>query len=191
MTETKQKPEDNSLSAEEATSTDDTTDIDQQVEQERFTQELEEAQQQASDCHEKMLRMQAEMENLRKRSERDLSNAHKYSIEKFASELLKVKDSLELGLGAGDVDTVNLQEGAELTLKMMVSVLKKFTIKEIDPCGEIFDPNLHQAMTMQASVEHEPNTVITVMQKGYTLHGRLLRPAMVIVAKAPEEVADE
>ncbi len=191
MTETKQKPEDNSLSAEEATSTDDTTDIDQQVEQERFTQELEEAQQQASDYHEKMLRMQAEMENLRKRSERDLSNAHKYSIEKFASELLQVKDSLELGLGAGDVDAVNLQEGAELTLKMMASVLKKFTIEEIDPCGEIFDPNLHQAMTMQASVEHEPNTVITVMQKGYTLHGRLLRPAMVIVAKAPEEVADE
>lgn len=191
MTETKQKPEDNSLSAEEATSTDDITDIDQQVEQERFTQELEEAQQQASDYHEKMLRMQAEMENLRKRSERDLSNAHKYSIEKFASELLQVKDSLELGLGAGDVDAVNLQEGAELTLKMMVSVLKKFTIEEIDPCGEIFDPHLHQAMTMQASVEHEPNTVITVMQKGYTLHGRLLRPAMVIVAKAPEEVADE
>lgn len=191
MTETKQKPEDNSLSAEEATSTDDTTDIDQQVEQERFTQELEEAQQQASDYHEKMLRMQAEMENLRKRSERDLSNAHKYSIEKFASELLQVKDSLELGLGAGDVDAVNLQEGAELTLKMMAGVLKKFTIEEIDPCGEIFDPNLHQAMTMQASVEHEPNTVITVMQKGYTLHGRLLRPAMVIVAKAPEEVADE
>jgi len=191
MTETKQKPEDNSLSAEDATSTDDTTDIDQQVEQERFTQELEEAQQQASDYHEKMLRMQAEMENLRKRSERDLSNAHKYSIEKFASELLQVKDSLELGLGTGDVDAVNLQEGAELTLKMMVSVLKKFTIEEIDPCGEIFDPNLHQAMTMQASVEHEPNTVITVMQKGYTLHGRLLRPAMVIVAKAPEEVADE
>jgi len=191
MTETKQKPEDNSLSAEEATSTDDTTDIDQQVEQERFTQELEEAQQQASDYHEKMLRMQAEMENLRKRSERDLSNAHKYSIEKFASELLQVKDSLELGLGASDVDAVNLQEGAELTLKMMASVLKKFTIEEIDPCGEIFDPNLHQAMTMQASVEHEPNTVITVMQKGYTLHGRLLRPAMVIVAKAPEEVADE
>lgn len=191
MTETKQKPEDNSLSAEEATSTDNTTDIDQQVEQERFTQELEEAQQQASDYHEKMLRMQAEMENLRKRSERDLSNAHKYSIEKFASELLQVKDSLELGLGASDVDAVNLQEGAELTLKMMASVLKKFTIEEIDPCGEIFDPNLHQAMTMQASVEHEPNTVITVMQKGYTLHGRLLRPAMVIVAKAPEEVADE
>jgi len=191
MTETKQKSEDNSLSAEEATSTDDTTDIDQQVEQERFTQELEEAQQQASDYHEKMLRMQAEMENLRKRSERDLSNAHKYSIEKFASELLQVKDSLELGLGAGDVDAVNLQEGAELTLKMMAGVLKKFTIEEIDPCGEIFDPNLHQAMTMQASVEHEPNTVITVMQKGYTLHGRLLRPAMVIVAKAPEEVADE
>lgn len=129
MTETKQKPEDNSLSAEEATSTDDTTDIDQQVEQERFTQELEEAQQQASDYHEKMLRMQAEMENLRKRSERDLSNAHKYSIEKFASELLQVKDSLELGLGTGDVDAVNLQEGAELTLKMMAGVLKKLPLK--------------------------------------------------------------
>jgi len=191
MTETKQKSEDDPSSAEEVTSTDDTTDIDQQVEQEGFTQEIEEAQRQASDYHEKLLRMQAEMENLRKRTERDLSNAHKYSIEKFASELLQVKDSLELGLGTSDVDAVKLQEGAELTLKMMASVLKKFTVEEINPCGEAFDPNLHQAMTMQASVEHEPNTVITVVQKGYTLHDRLLRPAMVIVAKAPEEVVDE
>ena len=126
------------------------------------------------------------MENLRKRTERDLSNAYKYTIEKFANELLQVKDSLELGLGAGDVDAVKLQEGTELTLKTMTSVLRKFSIEEIDPYGEVFDPNLHQAMTTQESTEHKPNTVINVMQKGYTLHDRLLRPAMVIVAKASE-----
>ncbi len=153
--------------------------------------ELGQAQQQVTEYHDKMLRMQAEMENLRKRSERDLSNAHKYAIEKFASELLQVKDSLELGLNAGDVDAAKLQEGTELTLKMLTSVLQKFAIDEIDPIGEVFDPNLHQAMTTQESTEHQPNTVINVMQKGYTIHDRLLRPAMVIVAKASEKVADE
>ena len=131
------------------------------------------------------------MENLRKRMERDLSNAHKYAIEKFASEILQVKDSLELGLTAVDADAKKLHEGTELTLKMLGSVLEKFAVEEIDPSGEVFDPNLHQAMTLQESTEHKPNTVINVMQKGYILNGRLLRPAMVIVAKASEEVADE
>ena len=156
-----------------------------------LVQELEQAQQKVAEYHDKLLRMQAEMENLRKRMERDLSNAHKYAIEKFASEILQVKDSLELGLTAVDADVKKLHEGTELTLKMLGSVLEKFAIEEIDPCGEAFDPNLHQAMTLQESNEHEPNTVINVMQKGYTINDRLLRPAMVIVAKASEEVADE
>ena len=146
--------------------------------------QLEEVQQQAVEYHDKILRMQAEMDNLRKRTERDVSNAHKYAVEKFANELLQVKDSLELGLSAGDIDVAKLQEGTELTLKMLSNAFEKFSIEELNPVGEAFDPNLHEAMTMQESKEHEPNTVLTVMQKGYTLHGRLIRPAMVIVAKA-------
>ncbi len=153
-------------------------------------EELEEAKRMAGECQERMLRMQAEMENLRKRAQRDLSSAHKFAIEKFAGELLQVKDSLELGLGAGDVKAEKLREGTELTLKMLVSTMQKFSIEEIDPAGEAFDPNLHQAMTTQESHEHEPNTVIQVMQKGYTLHERLLRPAMVIVSKEPDAAGD-
>lgn len=149
--------------------------------------ELEEARKKADENHDKWMRVQAEMENLRKRAERDLSNAHKYAIEKFASELLQVKDSLELGLDAGEADAAKLQEGSALTLKVLTSALQKFAIEEVDPLGEAFDPNLHQAMTTEESGEHEPNTVIRVMQKGYTLHERLLRPAMVIVSRAPEE----
>ncbi len=148
---------------------------------------LEEIRKKADEYHDRVLRMQAEMENLRKRAERDLSNAHKYAIEKFAGELLQVKDSLELGLDAGEADAAKLQEGSALTLKVLTSALQKFAIEEVDPLGEAFDPNLHQAMTTEESGEHEPNTVIRVMQKGYTLHERLLRPAMVIVSRAPEE----
>ncbi len=147
-------------------------------------QQLEDAQQQVTEYRDKMLRVQAEMENLRKRTERDISNAHKYANEKFATEILQVKDSLELGLNAEDIDVEKLREGTELTLKMLKSIFEKFSIEEIDPQGETFDPNMHEAMTMQESSEHEPNTVLTVVQKGYTLHGRLVRPAMVIVSKA-------
>jgi len=149
-------------------------------------QQLENALQQVAENHDKMLRMQAEMDNLRKRTERDVSNAHKYAVEKFANELLQVKDSLELGLSAEDIDVAKLQEGTELTLKMLSNAFEKFSIEELNPVGEAFDPNLHEAMTMQESTEYEPNTVLTVMQKGYTLHGRLIRPAMVIVAKAAD-----
>jgi len=151
---------------------------------EQLDQQLEEAQQKVAEYHDKMLRMQAEMENLRKRTERDVSNAHKYAVEKFANELLQVKDSLELGLSAEDIDVDKLREGSELTLKMFSSAFEKFAIEELNPVGEVFDPNLHEAMTMQESTEHAPNTVLTVMQKGYTLHGRLIRPAMVIVSKS-------
>ncbi|QMU61259.1 MAG: nucleotide exchange factor GrpE [Gammaproteobacteria bacterium] len=149
-------------------------------------QQLEDAQQQAAEYHDKMLRMQAEMENLRKRTERDVSNAHKYAVEKFANELLQVKDSLELGLSTEDINIEKLQEGTELTLKMLCNSFEKFSLEEVNPVGEAFDPNLHEAMTMQESADHKPNTVLTVVQKGYTLHGRLIRPAMVIVAKAAE-----
>ena len=191
-TEKKPKPKENVQADEEAL---ENRDVDgeespDEPDGDALLEELEEAKRMAGECQERMLRMQAEMENLRKRAQRDLSNAHKFAIEKFAGELLQVKDSLELGLGAGDVKAEKLREGTELTLKMLVSTMQKFSIEEVDPAGEAFDPNLHQAMTTQESHEHEPNTVIQVMQKGYTLHERLLRPAMVIVSKEPDAAGD-
>ena len=150
--------------------------------------ELECAQGAAKDFQDKWLRTQAEIENLRRRANRDVENAHKYGMERFAAEMLNVKDSLELGLSAASEtrDVAKLAEGMELTLKQLAQAMEKFKIAEIDPKGESFDPERHQAMTLQESSEHAPNTVIAVFQKGYTLQERLLRPAMVVVAKAPE-----
>lgn len=135
------------------------------------------------------LRLHADMENLRKRSARDVDNAHKFALEKFANELLPIRDSLEMGLDAAqkdDADLNSIREGTDLTLKMLASAMDKFQLVALDPAGESFDPERHQAMTMQPSDEHAPNTVIAVMQKGYTLNGRLLRPALVMVSKAPD-----
>lgn len=150
--------------------------------------ELEEAKAKAEENWNTVLRLKAEEDNLRKRSLRDLENAHKFALDKFVDELLPVKDSLELGLNAATDtgDASKLSEGMELTLKMMTSAIGKFGVQELNPVGEQFNPEHHQAMSMQASVEQEPNTVLMVMQKGYLLNERLVRPAMVIVAKAPE-----
>lgn len=188
MTDTVKKPD--PAAAQEGETTPDTAvsnGEDSEATKVSLQDELEEARKKADEYHDRVLRMQAEMENLRKRAERDVSNTHKYAIEKFAGELLQVKDSLELGLDAGEVEAAKLLEGSALTLKVLTSALQKFAIEEVDPLGEAFDPNLHQAMTTEESGEHAPNTVIRVMQKGYTLHERLLRPAMVIVSRAPEE----
>jgi len=125
------------------------------------------------------------LENLRKRNQRELENAHKYALEKFIQELLPVKDSLEMGLAAEDADKniTRLREGTELTLQMLQTVLEKFGIEEINPQDKAFDPELHQAMSAIPSEEAKPNTVLSVMQKGYLLNDRLVRPAMVVVAK--------
>jgi molecular chaperone GrpE len=149
---------------------------------------LEDARNKADEHWNQLLRVQAEMENLRRRAERDVESAHKYALEKFAAALLPVKDSLEMGLnaasgGEGEVLT-RLKEGTELTLKMLAAALEKFGIKEVEPVGQPFNPDLHQAMTMQPSADHPANTVLAVMQKGYTLNDRLLRPAMVVVSKS-------
>jgi len=133
-----------------------------------------------------LLRTKAEMENLRKRTEKDLENAHKYGMEKFVNEMLPVKDSMEMGLAAEDVTVESLHEGMKLTMNMFNTTFEKLNVKEINPLNEPFDPELHQAMTMQEAVDVEPNTVIAVMQKGYLLNDRLVRPAMVIVSKKPE-----
>ena len=130
------------------------------------------------------------MENLRRRTEKDLQNAHKFALEKFAKELLPVIDSLELGVEAASAETpevVTLREGVELTLKQFSAVLDKFDVVALDPTGEPFNPDQHQAMSMQPTDEVAPNCVLKVFQKGYLLNGRLIRPAMVMVSKAVEE----
>jgi len=131
---------------------------------------------------EKYLRAAAELENVRKRAGRDVENARKFALERFASELLAVRDSLEMGLAAGeDADVESLRKGKEATLKLLTTVMERFGVEEVDPQGEPFDPTLHEAMTMQPSDELEPGSVLTVFQKGYALNGRLLRPARVVV----------
>jgi len=134
------------------------------------------------------LRLQADIENLRKRRERDVANAHKFALEKFAVDLLPVRDSLEMGLAAAQdsADAAKLREGSELTLKMLTSAMEKYNIKEVSALNEQFNPEYHEAMSMQERDDVPPNTVVTVVQKGYLLNDRLIRPAMVIVAKAAQ-----
>lgn len=149
---------------------------------------LEDARTKADEHWNLYLRTQAEMDNLRKRAERDVQNAHKFGIEKLVGELLPVVDSIEMGMAAADGNddaTAKLVEGMEMTLKMFADALQKVGITQVDPMGEAFNPDYHQAMSMIESPDAEPNTVITVMQKGYVLNDRLVRPAMVVVAKAP------
>ena len=137
----------------------------------------------AEENWERYLRTAAELENVRKRAARDVENAHKFALERFAKELLTVRDTLEMGLAAAENATVeSLTEGKNATLKLLATVMGQFGVEEIDPVGEPFDPEFHQAISMQPSETVEPGSVVTVVQKGYSLNGRLLRPAMVIVA---------
>lgn len=149
--------------------------------------ELQDAQAKADEHWNQLLRARAEVANLQRRSERELENAHKYGLERFAKELLPVIDSLELGLQAAsgnDTDPVKVREGLELTLNMLSSAVERFGLKAVDPQGERFDPQFHQAMSTQHATDAAPNTVLTVYQKGYLLNDRLIRPAMVVVASA-------
>lgn len=149
--------------------------------------QLEQAQAKASENWDAYLRAKAEIDNLRRRNTKDLENAHKYGIEKFVTELLPVLDSMALGLAVEDASAESLREGMELTMNILQKMMEKLNIEEIDPLNEKFDPEKHQAMTMQPNADVEPNTVIAVMQKGYSLNERLIRPAMVMVSKAVEE----
>jgi molecular chaperone GrpE len=147
------------------------------------------AEKKANDNWDRLLRLQAEMENLKRRSQKELEDAHKFTITSFAKELLPVLDSLLLGLNAatGDSEEVKrFREGSELTLKQFESAFAKYNIITLDPIGQPFNAEQHQAMAMQAVEGMEPNTVVNVFQKGYMLHGRLLRPAMVVVSKSAE-----
>lgn len=154
-----------------------------------LTQQLQAAEHQAENYKDNLLRVRAETENARKRMERDLDNARKFALEKIATELLSVNDSLELGVEAAAKENASLesvQEGMGLTLKQLQNILEKFGILEINPVNQKFDPQFHEAMAMQAVPNVESGTVLFVAQKGYQLNERLLRPARVIVAKALE-----
>ena len=168
------------------------TDVDSEVtaEQARIAEleaQLETAIQKAAEERERALRTAAEMENLRRRTELDVEKAHKFALEKFANELLPVLDNLEPAIELADKENEALKpmiEGVELTLKSMQSGVAKFGLVALDPINQPFDPNAHQAMSMVPSADVAPNTVIAVMQKGYDLNGRVIRPAMVMIAKA-------
>lgn len=150
---------------------------------------LIEAETQAEEFREQYLRTAAEMENLRKRAARDVEQAHKFALEKFVVELLPVIDALEMGLNAAqDVkdQAGALMEGTEMTLKQFHQVMEKFGVEAVSPQGEDFNPEFHEAMAMQPSSEQKPNTILTVVQKGYLLNGRVVRPARVLVAKEPD-----
>lgn len=150
-------------------------------------QSLEE---QLAAAQDQSLRVAAELQNIRRRAEQDIEKAHKFALEKFAGDLLGVVDSLERGLELSNPDDPvikPMREGVDLTLKLLLDTLARYQLIPVDPHGEPFNPEHHQAMAMEESTNTEPGTVLKVFQKGYLLHGRLLRPAMVVVSKAPAD----
>jgi molecular chaperone GrpE len=158
----------------------------QLVELERLQQALGESEERAKSHWEQYLRAVADLDNVRKRAQRDVESAHRYGLEKIAQELLPVRDSLELGVqSAARSDAASLKSGQEATLALLAKALEKFGVRVIDPQGEPFDPERHEAMMTQESATAEPNSVLQVVQPGYELNGRLLRPARVIVAREP------
>ena len=151
--------------------------------------ELEAANQTIADQKDSVVRAAAEVDNVRRRAAQDVEKAHKFALEKFSNELLPVIDNLERAIEFADKENETLKpllEGIDMTVSSFVSVVSKFGVEVVNPQGEAFNPEFHQAMSLQPSADVEPNTVLAVMQKGYTLNGRLLRPAMVMVSKAAE-----
>ena len=150
--------------------------------------DLQAMREQAQDNHEKYLRAVAELDNVRKRAVRDVGNARRYGLERLAQALLPVRDSLEAGLASGEQATAeSLLDGKRATLRLLDAALEQVGIEEIDPLGEPFDPAAHEAMAVAPSDVAEPGTVLSVFQKGFSIHDRLLRPARVVVVKQPEE----
>lgn len=147
---------------------------------------LRKAELDAQEHHDAWLRAKAETENVRKRAMLDVAHAHKYAVETFAGELVAVKDSLEAALAVESATVESMKSGVELTLKQLSAAFEKSNITEVNPVGEKFDPHRHQAISMVPSADAAPNTVVQVLQKGYVLNDRVIRPAMVMVAKAPD-----
>ena len=184
MNDTAREPE----AAEDTAETGATDDRDMSTADPAGDSELEAALAKAEENWERYLRAAAELDNVRKRASRDVEKARKFALESFGRDLLDVRDSLEMGLAAAEsADADSLREGSAATLKLLETVMERFGVEQLDPVGEPFDPELHEAMTMQPSADAEPNSVLTVIQKGYTLNGRLLRPARVIVAAEPSD----
>ena len=159
-----------------------TEELDTVDDAEEEVSELEQAQLKAAENWDRYLRTAAELENVRKRASRDVESAHRFALERFSRELLAVRDSLEMGIAAEGASVESLLEGSEATLKILGGTMQQFGIEVLDPVGEPFDPEFHEAISMQPSDDVEPGSVVTVVQKGYSLNGRLLRPAMVVVA---------
>jgi molecular chaperone GrpE len=158
------------------------------AELERLQQALTEAEERARNHWEQYLRAVAELDNVRKRAQRDIEAANRYGLEKFAAELLPVRDSLELAVQSAsspEADARSLKQGQEATLQLLAKALERLGVTPIDPLGESFDPTRHEAMLAQESTTAKPNSVLQVVQTGYELNGRVIRPARVIVAKAP------
>jgi molecular chaperone GrpE len=151
-------------------------------------EQLEAAKQTVFDAREQSLRAAAEAQNIRRRAEKDAENARKFALEKFAGDMLPVVDNLDRALASADVEDEALKsilEGVELTRKTLIDALARHNVEQLNPVGEPFNPEYHEAMAMVPNPDVEPNSVMDVMQKGYTLNGRLLRAAMVVIAKAP------
>ena len=191
VNESEEKTLDSADTAAEAIAAEKAKDLDAEIVEELLAEdqlsETEELQEQVSKANDQVLRVQAEMQNVRRRVERDVENAHKYALDKFTAELLPVVDNLERALStidAADDAQKAVATGLELTLKSFFDVLGRFKIEVVDPAGQPFDADLHQAVSMVPNPDLEPNTVMDVFQKGYTLNGRLVRPAMVVVSKA-------
>ena len=191
VNEGEEKTLDSADTAAEAIAAEKAKDLDAEIVEELLAEdqlsETEELQEQVSTANDQVLRVQAEMQNVRRRVERDVENAHKYALDKFTAELLPVVDNLERALStidAADDAQKAVATGLELTLKSFFDVLGRFKIEVVDPAGQPFDADLHQAVSMVPNPDLEPNTVMDVFQKGYTLNGRLVRPAMVVVSKA-------
>jgi len=167
---------------------------DEIVEQKDWQAEAEALAQQIDALKDQTIRAQADVQNVRRRAEQDVEKAHKFALEKFAKELLPIVDGLEKAVEAevaSGNEMTTLREGVEMTLSMFLSGIKKFNLEQVDPIGHPFDPTLHEAMTMVEAPDAEPNTVIAAMQKGYTLSGRLIRPAMVVVSKGAAKVDEK
>lgn len=147
------------------------------------------AQAQLQDAREAQLRALAEMENVRRRAQRDVEAAHRFAVERFAADLVEVRDTLELGIAAAGSapEAAKFVEGSQATLRMLDKAFEKAGVAVLDPTGQSFNPEFHEAMVAQPSAQHPPGSVLAVIQKGFTLNGRLLRPARVVIARAPDQ----
>ncbi|HET7203447.1 MAG TPA: nucleotide exchange factor GrpE [Steroidobacteraceae bacterium] len=159
-----------------------------QTEVERLAAELAASQAQLTEARDAQLRAYAEMENVRKRAQRDVEAAHRFAVERFAADMIEVRDAPELGIAAAGAapGAATLVEGMQATLRMVDKAFEKAGITVLDPLGQPFNPEFHEAMVTQPSAEHAPGSVMAVIQKGFTLNGRLLRAARVVIARAPD-----